>query len=85
MSKIPYICEKLQKKVIRANKEGKVGYFKSWSRSSHITPEMIGHVIMIHKGNSFSKRLINADMVGYKLGMFAPTRKVGKHGKAGTS
>jgi len=45
---------------------------------------MIGHVLLIHNGKKFANRTVTQDMVGYKIGTFAPTRKLGKHGKAGT-
>ncbi|RHZ35380.1 ribosomal protein S19 family protein [endosymbiont GvMRE of Glomus versiforme] len=57
---------------------------KVWSRSSTIYPEMIGFTIEIHKGKGFTKRQITQNMVGHKLGVFSPTRKTGKKGKAGT-
>lgn len=79
-----FVDEKLQKKVEKANQEKKTIYFKTWARASTITPEMIGHTAHIHNGKGWAIRLIAPDMVGCKLGEFAPTRKRGKHGKAGT-
>lgn len=79
-----FVDEKLQKKVEQANQEKKKIYFKTWSRDSTITPEMIGHTAHIHNGRAWSIRQIIPEMVGCKLGEFAPTRKRGKHGKAGT-
>jgi small subunit ribosomal protein S19 len=54
-----------------------------WCRNSTISPEMIGFTIKIHNGKMFFKREITQSMVGHKIGEFAPTRKLGEHGKAG--
>jgi len=79
-----FVNEKLQKKVEKANQEKKTIFFKTWSRASTITPEMIGHTAHIHNGKSWVIRQITSEMVGFKFGEFALTRKRGKHGKAGT-
>jgi len=81
-----YTFPKLLKKVNKLVKEKKVGaVINTWSRSSTITPEMIGHTFGIHNGRAFVFRQITPEMVGYKLGEFAPTRhQRRKHGKAGT-
>lgn len=78
-----YINEKLQAKVEKANKLGKKNNFKTWARASVVSPEMIGHTLLIHNGKKFLSRQITQDMVGYKIGEFAPTRHSGQHGKAG--
>jgi small subunit ribosomal protein S19 len=79
-----YINEKLLKKIEKANKEGKKGAFKTWARDSVISPQMIGHTLLIHNGKKFLSRQITQEMVGHKIGVFAPTRQSGQHGKAGT-
>lgn len=71
------------KRFEEANKIKKVITFKTWFRNLTIHPVMIGHNLLIHNGKSFSNRMVTADMVGYKIGQFAPTRKKGVHGKAG--
>ena len=79
------INPKLQKKVEKANQESKKTAFKTWARGSVISPEMIGHTLLIHNGSKkFVSRQVTQDMVGHKIGEFAPTRKSGQHGKAGT-
>jgi len=83
LKKQPFIYDKLQKKVEKANKNGEKIEVKVWKRAAIITPEMIGHVIKIHNGIKHISREITQEMVGYKLGVFSPTRKLGSHGKAG--
>jgi small subunit ribosomal protein S19 len=78
-----YTCPKLLAKVIRANEEGRTLSLKIWTRSSTIYPEMIGHNFLIHNGKKFNSRDITQDMVGFKFGVFSPTRNKGTHGKAG--
>ena len=78
-----HVDQKLQTKIEKANQEGKKKAFKTWARSSTISPEMIGHTLLIHNGKKFLSRQITQDMVGYKIGEFAPTRHSGEHGKAG--
>jgi len=78
------INSKLQEKIEKANKENKKTAFKVWVRAAVITPEMIGHTLLIHWGKGFASRQVTQDMVGYKIGQFAPTRRSGQHGKAGT-
>ena len=53
---------------------------KTWARSSHITPEMIGHVFLVHNGKDFVEVRVVEDMVGYRLGEFSLTRKFIRHG-----
>lgn len=68
----------------KANKEGKRLTFKTWYRGVVISPNMIGHTLLIHNGKTFVSRSVTQNMVGYKIGAFAPTRRLGTHGKAGT-
>lgn len=80
-----YVNPKLQKKFEKANQQGAKIAVKVWDRGSTITPEIIGHTLLIHNGSKkFVSRQVTQDMVGYKIGEFAPTRKSGQHGKAGT-
>ena len=81
--KLPNVNEKLQNKVKKANEMGKKIALKTWARASVISPEMIGHTLLIHNGKKFLSRQVTQDMVGYKIGEFAPTRHLGEHGKAG--
>ncbi|SRR6266511_3125174 len=100
MSYSLYVNEKLEKKIAKFNKqieelskqgkeeEGrkiKEKAIKVWCRNSVIFPELIGYTLLIHNGKKFLSRSITQDMVGYKIGEFAPTRQSGKHGKAGTA
>jgi len=80
LKKGPYIEEKLLKKVITAKEKGKREPIKTWSRSSTITPEFVGLTVAIHDGKKHLPVYIVEDMVGHKLGEFAPTRIFRKHG-----
>ncbi|CAJ0855704.1 17280_t:CDS:2 [Entrophospora sp. SA101] len=73
------VNEKLLKKAKTANQEGKTKAFKTWARGSVISPEMIGHTLLIHNGKIFFKRQVTQDMVGHKIGEFSPTRQSGQH------
>lgn len=77
LKKGPYVDEKLLKKLKKA-KPGEV--IKTWSRSSTITPEMVGYTFGVHNGRQHVPIKIAEDMVGHKLGEFAPTRKFERHG-----
>ncbi|EKJ88576.1 ribosomal protein S19 [Leptospira meyeri serovar Hardjo str. Went 5] len=68
------------KKITNLNSEGKKTPFKSWSRRSTIYPDMIGHTVMIHNGKAFVPVYVNENMIGHKLGEFAPTRTFKGHG-----
>ncbi|MCX5782295.1 MAG: 30S ribosomal protein S19 [Elusimicrobia bacterium] len=80
----PYVDEKLLKKmqVLNQTKEKKV--IKTWARRSTITPDFVGHTIAIHNGKKFIPIYISEQMVGHKLGEFAPTRFFRGHGMAHT-
>ncbi len=75
----PYVDQKLLKKISRV-KLGDKTIIKTWARSCTITPEMIGFTIGVHNGREHIPILIVEDMVGHKLGEFAPTRKFVRHG-----
>jgi small subunit ribosomal protein S19 len=74
VKKGPYVSEKLLKKIQRLNDEGRKEVIKTWSRSSTIFPEFVGHTLAIHDGRKHVPIYITEDMVGHKLGEFAPTR-----------
>lgn len=77
VKKGPFTDEKLLKKVLNA-KKGDV--IKTWSRASVITPEMVGHTFGVHNGKEHLQVFVVENMVGYRLGEFAPTRKFVRHG-----
>lgn len=79
VKKGPYINEKLLKKIRALNEANQKKLIKTWSRSSTISPEFVGHTIAIHNGKQFIPVLITEYMVGHKLGEFAPTRTFRGH------
>ncbi|MDO8551323.1 MAG: 30S ribosomal protein S19 [bacterium] len=79
IKKGPYVAEKLLKK-LQNLKPGTKAIIKTWYRSCTITPEMVGFTIGVHNGKDHVAVYISEDMVGHKLGEFAPTTKFGKHG-----
>ena len=74
LKKGPYVDKKLLKKVQGMNDGGKKKVIKTWSRRSMNTPDFVGHTFAIHNGNKFIPVFISENMVGHKLGEFAPTR-----------
>lgn len=80
LKKGPYGDEKLLKKIKEMNAKGEKRVIKTWSRRSTIFPQMIGHTIAIHDGRRHVPIYITEDMVGHKLGEFAPTRFFRGHG-----
>lgn len=76
----PYIDEKLLRKIERLNAANEKRVIKTWSRASTISPEMVGHTIAVHDGRKHVPVYITEDMVGHKLGEFAPTRTYRGHG-----
>ena len=74
VKKGPFVEERLINRVIAMNNENKKTVIKTWSRSSTIFPEMVGHTIAVHDGRKHVPVYITEDMVGCKLGEFAPTR-----------
>ncbi len=79
IKKGPYIAEHLMQKVQHAVNEKSKKPIKTWSRASMIAPQMIGLTIAVHNGRDFVPVFITEDMVGYKLGEFAPTRTFKVH------
>ena len=71
LKKGPYIAVSLEKKVLAMN--------ETWARASMISPDFVGHTIAVHNGNKFIPVYVTENMVGHKLGEFAPTRKFGGH------
>jgi len=79
LKKGPYVYYKLMEKVIKAHKTGKKQPIKTWSRASMITPEFVGLTFLVHNGNKFIPVYVTENMVGHKLGEFAPTRTFRGH------
>lgn len=79
LKKGPYIDEKLLKKVLNLRKDQKT-IIKTWARASSISPEMVGRTFGVHNGKEFVPVYATEDMVGHKLGEFAPTTKFARHG-----
>jgi len=79
VKKGPFVDYKLEKKILEMNKTGKKTVIKTWSRRSEITPDFVGHTIAVHNGNKFIPVYITENMVGHKLGEFAPTRTFRGH------
>ena len=76
----PFVDESLQKKVEKAAASRDRRPIKTWSRRSTVTPEFVGLTMMVHKGNGFETIYVTENMVGHKLGEFAPTRTFRRHG-----
>ncbi len=81
LKKGPYIDEKLLKKVMKQKESGDRTPIKTWARASMIAPEFVGHRIAVHNGRRFIEILVTENMVGHRLGEFAPTRTFRGHGK----
>ncbi|MBU1876966.1 MAG: 30S ribosomal protein S19 [Patescibacteria group bacterium] len=79
LKKGPYVDERLLKK-IKNFKPGSDQIIKTWSRSSTISPEMIGFTFAVHNGKNFIPVKVNEDMVGHRLGEFVPTTRFSRHG-----
>ena len=80
LKKGPYTDEKLMKKVQEARDAGDKRVIKTWSRRSTIVPEMVGMTLAVYNGRKFVPAYITENMVGHKLGEFAPTRVFKAHG-----
>jgi small subunit ribosomal protein S19 len=74
VKKGPFVDEHLQKKVNHLNETNNSTVIKTWSRRSTVTPDMIGHTFAVHNGKKFIPIFITENLVGHKLGEFAPTR-----------
>ena len=73
------VSRHLEKKILAMNESGKKNVVKTWSRASMISPDFVGHTVAVHNGNKFIPVYVTENMVGHKLGEFAPTRKFGGH------
>ena len=85
VKKGPFIQEKLLKRIQEMNETGEKKVLKTWSRSSTIFPDFVGHTIAVHDGKKHIPVYITEEMVGLKLGEFAPTRTFRGHGGSKTS
>ena len=79
IKKGPYVAPELLKRVEEMNESGKKTVVKTWSRSSTIFPEFVGHTIAVHDGKKHVPVYVTEEMVGHKLGEFAPTRTFRGH------
>ena len=79
LKKGPFVNFKLQRKVDVMNEGDKKTVIKTWSRGSLITPDFVGHTFAVHNGNKFIPVYVTENMVGHKLGEFAPTRTFKGH------
>ncbi|MDB5187592.1 MAG: ribosomal protein small subunit ribosomal protein [Candidatus Kaiserbacteria bacterium] len=78
LKKGPYVDEKLMKKV--TSRAATAGTIKTWARASQISPEFVGYTFAVHTGNKFDDVFVTEDMVGHRLGEFAPTTRFIRHG-----
>ena len=81
----PYVAPKLLRKVEEMNKNGEKIVLKTWSRSSTIFPDFVGHTFAVHDGRKHVPVYVTEDMVGHKLGEFAPTRTFRGHSGSKTT
>ncbi len=79
LKKGPFVDYKLERKIDALSESGKKSVVKTWSRRSMITPDFVGHTIAVHNGNKFIPVYVTENMVGHKLGEFAPTRTFKGH------
>ena len=79
LKKGPFIDFKLERKVLVMNESNKKSVVKTWARHSMISPDFVGHTIAVHNGNKFIPVYVTENMVGHKLGEFAPTRTFKGH------
>lgn len=85
VKKGPYVEERLIKRIVDMNNAGEKRVVKTWSRASTIFPDMVGHTIAVHDGRKHVPVYVSEDMVGHKLGEFAPTRTFKGHAGSKTS
>ena len=79
VKKGPFVSERLLKRINDMNKSGKKAVLKTWSRASTIFPDFVGHTIAVHDGRKHVPVYVTEEMVGHKLGEFAPTRTFRGH------
>ncbi len=80
LKKGPFLDPKLVEKIRDMNTRGEKKVIKTWARASTISPEFVGHTLAVHNGNKFIPVYVTENMVGHKLGEFAPTRLFRGHG-----
>ena len=85
IKKGPYVQEVLLKRVVAMNEAGEKKVLKTWSRSSTIFPEFVGHTFAVHDGRKHVPVFVTEEMIGHKLGEFAPTRTFKGHAGSKTS
>ena len=83
LKKGPYVHPSLMRKINEMNKAGKKQVVKTWKRASMIVPDMIGHTIAVHNGKKFVPVYVTEQMIGHRLGEFAPTRLFRVHSGVG--
>lgn len=83
LKKGPFVDEKLLKKIETLNASGQKNAIKTWARRCTIVPEFIGHTMLVHNGRMHVNVYVTEEMVGHKLGEFAPTRTFRGHGSKG--
>lgn len=82
LKKGPFVADHLMRKIESLNSKGDKQVIKTWSRASTIIPQMIGHTIAVHNGRQHVPVYVTEQMVGHKLGEFAPTRTFRGHAKS---
>lgn len=80
VKKGPFVDEHLAKKVEALNRSGRKAVVKTWSRRSMVMPDFVGHTFAVHNGRTFQNVFVTENMVGHRLGEFAPTRTFRGHG-----
>ena len=85
VKKGPFVEERLLNRIVKMNEANEKKVVKTWSRSSSIFPEMVGHTIAVYDGRKHVPVFVSEDMVGHKLGEFAPTRTFKGHAGAKTT
>ena len=85
LKKAPFVLESLMKKVLEQNEKGEKKIIKTWSRSSTIFPDFVGHTFAVHDGRKHVPVYVTEEMVGHKLGEFAPTRTFKGHAGSKTT
>ena len=82
LKKGPFVAGHLMEKIEKLNAQGSKQVIKTWSRASTIIPDMVGHTIAVHNGKQHGPVYVSEQMVGHKLGEFAPTRTFRGHAKS---
>jgi small subunit ribosomal protein S19 len=85
IKKGPFVDSTLQRRIEEMNKSGEKRVVRTWARRSTVLPDFVGHTVAVHNGNKFIPIYISENMVGHKLGEFAPTRTFRGHAKSDKS